>query len=182
MEEKVVCKEFIKIKPFASLIIGDATYFGDKKAEKGLVMREEKIPHSGGRTAGIYFTQVALEDGGISVTMNNAIIYSAAADAQEIVDLHAQGQWCPDLCKNKKDLGCDSASFDIITDKGDITMNTGADGFFGTAFHYKDNKVILADFSVDNDVMSYKAFKENVLAMFEIKKTRAKKDPTVTKN
>ena len=173
MEEKVINREHINIKPFAKLIVGDPCYFGDKNGEN-FVMREENIPHSGNRTAGVYFMEEVLGNEEFSVKNFRAIIYSASPDFQDVAEAHSQNGWCPDLCKSKKELGCDSASFDIITDKGNITIHTGSDGCFGEAFHYKYNKVILVDIGVSGDMMSYEQFKAEITSLFDVKRTKTK--------
>lgn len=53
-------------------------------------------------------------------------------------------------------LGCDTARFEIETDKGYAEIHTGADGYYGTAIKYKHKMGIQVELNVDSDVCDWK--------------------------
>ena len=62
-----------------------------------------------------------------------------------MLNIYLAGFQLEDCNDNNKDLGCDTASFDIYVDNRYYHINTMADGFYGNVSTYrtKDNKSTL---------------------------------------
>lgn len=63
----------------------------------------------------------------------------------DLLNIYLAGFQLEDCNDNNKDLGCDTASFDIYVDNRYYHINTMADGFYGNVSTYrtKDNKSTL---------------------------------------
>lgn len=69
--------------------------------------------------------------------------------------------------KVKRDLGCDTASFEIEVDGKYDEIHTGADGYYGIAYKFKQYYGSYIELSFDGDLFSYEDVKDIMLSLFE---------------
>lgn len=164
------------IKPFRKVKIGDPIYFeaiengADEGCEKELVCDLAKIPFSN-REAKVVLRENEDEYEGFKYKTLEILFatYKKTELAKKIFEAHRYKQWYPDLCKENKHLGCDTAQFEITIDDNYDVINTGADGYYGEFYHYKNNDAYIFSFSLDEDLFSWEDVEEKIKYLFNIK-------------
>ena len=177
MVETVINEKRFTVKPFKSVRIGDPMYFDEiaagspNKTLKKLTCDFGKIPFSN-RTAGVRVRQIAYDynDEGTDITvMGTEMVFYSVKNTplgSKIADVELRGEYMPTIIKDKYELGCDTACFEISVDGNDTTMHTGADGYYGYAHHYKNNDAYVFSIFLDEDAMTYSQMVEYVSYLF----------------
>lgn len=169
LENRVVSEEEYKLKPFSHLKCKDP-YYDDESAKWTI---DESLYSGSTRQAGIVLQKVEFADDetDIRFEMLKVIAYNIAKGdyARELVDTHKDGHYAPSVLKKQVDLACDSASFDLTVDDRAIHMNTGADGFYGTYFHYTHNRACVLELMLDSDVVSLDRLRQDMGYVFKSK-------------
>lgn len=181
---KIIKEEKFQIKPFRKIIIGDPMYLDsiengtDSGCEKNLVAIYDKIPFSN-RDA--YVTIREIED---CYEFNGekhqfytieVIIGSFKKGLEKIYDTHLNHKYYPNKVKKHNDLGCDTAHFIIETDTNYDEISTGADGYYGDFYHYKNNDAYIISLSIDEDMMSFDEAVSLFKLLFQVKEAKSYK-------
>lgn len=147
MIREVLKKEVYDIPTPSSLTIGDGLYLEDieklpknkTKNLRSLVFIKEKIPAV--RKAKLVYKEVLYKlketDNLYKVCPNGIRNVEAKiiVSNKEYIDTYVDDLYYPDAVKSEYDLGCDTASFNIIVGHKDgirdAKIHTGADGYYG---------------------------------------------------
>lgn len=123
----------IEITPPKSLKIGDPWYF-ERGTGENLVCDWKKLSYQNNVKAEIEVFEDTVDD-----LMTYNIVRVHVMPEQYLEEVHkSEGLlFFPTLALENKDLGCDTACFEIETDKGYAKIDTGADGYYGIAIKYK---------------------------------------------
>lgn len=161
---EIVKETQFEIKPFTKVIIGDPMYLESiengttRGCEKDMVAIYNKIPFSN-RNAYVTIRRIKdsfkSRDKEIFYYTTDIIVGSEKKTIQSFYKVHLKDAWCPNYVKKHITLGCDTASFCICTDKNYNEISTGADGFFGDFYHYKNNNAYIFHLSLDEDMVSF---------------------------
>lgn len=164
-------KEMARIKPFRNVRIGDPLYFEEMAAgseNKNLktltVDTKTRCCTAGACVISLdHNTNDSFEWDDIQVD-----VY-LAADEQQLATYLA-GRWYGEkTVRERHQLGCDTARFEMEIDGRYDLFHTGADGFFGEAVKYKQYFGFSISLSFDPDFFSYDEIKERMEYLFNIK-------------
>ena len=104
-----------------------------------------------------------IEDG-IEYDMINVTVFQAARPP--IMNTYLKDMHYPDAIKKDIDLGCDTARFTIETKYGYDEFHTGADGFYGHIYQYKQYYGMKLELSFDGDLFDFDEIKRRMLELF----------------
>ena len=187
MSSQVTKEETFKVKPFSRIRVGDPCYFNTDFEQQGTIERELPIKD---RTASVTFQIVRHNEpsdflqGKLVEYDELRVVIANGKDTkagEHLIDGHKKGFYAPQRLKERKTLGCDTASFDLVIGKGrgnsGTTISTGADGVYGEYFAYKNKDLYVLELYLDPTYDSYGNFKQNILSLFELEKQNEKKQP-----
>ena len=161
---KVLQEEIIKIKAPTKLIIGDPSYLdaieenNDVGCMKKLCLIKNKLP--GTMNAEIIIKEV--EDEWLGYKFKS--IYIDIIAVSNKIDINKQNnhleifksnRFYPSLVSKQFDLGCDTACFEMTTNKGYYEFKTGADGSYGNYTIYKNNLAYHITLALDADLFDF---------------------------
>lgn len=163
--KEILSAEEFSIKPFSSIKIGDPLYFESQDAN-GLRFTIDfpKIPVSN-REAGIYLERANETYDGFKINSIKVVLWTQKKDFimqssnKSLAEIHKSEAYVPALVKKETVLGCDSAQFMIEANDDIMNIDTGADGEYGRAFHYKDNRAFIIELYLDGDYVDYSRLK-----------------------
>ena len=177
MNEKIIRKEEIAIKPFHKLCVGDNLYFqqleeldnNDKYRKSLLNLIVDTTIQSVDR-AMLIISEVEVEyNPAFHTSIINVKIVQASDE--EMLDVYKDGKYYENTIKEHKSLACDTASFNLKAGNGqnlkDCTIKTFADGYYGNFFKYKKGYGMLLDFDVTTDAYDFDDMKSILSTIFE---------------
>ena len=92
------------------------------------------------------------------------------AGLPKVVDLYMEHRYYPAYVKEKHELGCDTAQFDmeVRTKKGFASdrFHTGADGYYGSLIKMKQGYGMMMNLSFDTDLFAFDEVVERMLKLF----------------
>lgn len=169
--DKIIREEIINVKGTTRLTVGDPMYLQniangtDNGCEKKLVFDGNISAAPLGR---MQIRQTHIEEDGLAFDTIEVIIFQAKDS--KILDLYQSGRYYPSMLKKDIDLGCDTARFTITTKFGYDEFHTGADGYYGHMFWYKQYYGMMLGLSFDTDLFEFDEIKDRMLALFPERK------------
>ena len=173
--------EIIPIKPYKNIRIGDRLYFehmeaGDtSKWTKSLVFDEKMTccQHGTLMLGNVSEKYESEYNPGQVIDLNT--IYACIALAGQSqkdralnqLEVYLTNRVFLNQTKVKKTLGCDTASFEIEVDGKYDEIRTGSDGYYGTAYKFKQYYGSYIELSFDGDLFTYDDVKSIMLSLFE---------------
>jgi hypothetical protein len=85
------------------------------------------------------------------------------------VEARRENRCFPAYVKEQKELGCDSASFNIRIDDKETTIVTAEDGMYGNATIYKDKNAYCFGFQIDTGMKYWEEMIALIRALFQVK-------------
>ena len=176
--------EIIPIKPYKSICIGDPMYLENIKAGRGSAGEKSHVFNEKMRCCkhGMIMFATTSEKYEINKTSEFDTVYAAIAlsGREDItaslnqIKTYLTNKYFKNTVKVRKDLGCDTASFEITVDESRYeAFHTGADGYYGYAAKYKEYYGSCIELSLDGDLFSQKEVKEKMLSLFREDKVAA---------
>lgn len=175
MERTVIAEKEYKIQPFGHLVCGDPCYLNDEIGKDFTI--DETLYSGSTRKAGLIIQQVQYD--GISDFSHeptsfqtvNVIAYNIpkGVEGQRYVDAQKEGKYIPDDVKQKVELGCDTASFDLSVDNRDVHIDTGADGYYGSYLRYTHNRAYILELELDPSYIGLDRIKADMGYVFDCK-------------
>lgn len=181
-KEKIIREEKIKVKPVKRISIYDPWYMEHIEnntctgAEKNLVALFQKIPVAN-RNAQVIIreveTETEMEYGGKQFKYSSIILmfmqYKNEVSGIQVAHAHRENKYIPSLLKKHIELACDTARFDIKINDQYEEIHTGADGYYGDFYHYKDNLAHIFEIEFDASLYSFDEIKSKAKYLFDIK-------------
>ena len=148
----ILSEQEYSIKPFQHLYVSDP-YYESKANTKNITLNKD-FPKSN-RTAGLVVQKLYLKyPDNFAFELYKVIAYSIRNDypiAEKFLSAHKNGGYAPDFLKEKKDLGCDTAQYNIMVNNDrSVNIETGADGSYGEFSHYKDNAAFILELFISD--------------------------------
>lgn len=173
--------EIIPIKPYKNIRIGDRLYFEHmeagvaSKGEKSLVFDEKMTccQHGALLIGNVSEKYESEYNPGQVIDLNT--IYACIALAGQSqkdralnqLEVYFTNMVFLNQTKVQKTLGCDTASFEIEVDGKYDEIRTGSDGYYGTAYKFKQYYGSYIELSFDGDLFTYDEVKDIMLSLFE---------------
>ena len=165
---KTLRKKEFEIKPFKHIRIGDPHYF--EEMENGSTNKYLKEITCDMDVNPSKFGLVTVEDEMVTsegFTFGNLRVNIYLANTKEQLEVYKSGKWYGDKTLVKEyTLGCDTAEFEIETDKSVDTFHTGADGYYGSLQHLKKGYGLICHFDLDADMFEFEDLVERFKALF----------------
>lgn len=167
--ETIIKEKIIPVWGTTKLCVGDPYYLINIKngTDKG---RMKDLVFDGSISAAKYGKmQIALRhyyyfDSDIEFDMITVTIVQGSVE--RMLDVYLEGKYFKDTLKEQKELGCDTACFEITTKFGFDNFHTGADGYYGTLCKYKQHYGMMLDLSFYADLFSFDEIEERMLKLF----------------
>lgn len=165
--ETIIKEKIIPVWGTTKLCVGDPYYLisikngTDKGCMKDLVFDGSISAAKNGkiRIALRHYSENDIEFDMITVTI-------VQGSVERMLDVYLEGKYFKDTLKEQKELGCDTACFEITTKFGFDNFDTGADGYYGTLCKYKQHYGMMLDLSFDADLYSFDEIEERMLKLF----------------
>lgn len=165
--ETILHEEILDVKGTTKLTIGDPMYL-DAIANNTCTGDEKHLVFDGNISAApmgkMKLQKIHGKENGIEYDMINVTVFQAARPP--IMNTYLKDMHYPDAIKKDIDLGCDTASFTIETKYGYDEFHTGADGFYGHIYQYKQYYGMKLELSFDEDLFDFDEIKRRMLALF----------------
>lgn len=171
MEDKLISRKInntttFDIKGFKHLVIGDPMYLENITSTKVTGCEKELVFDYVLKDASKYNGKCIIKDieenydtdyGKLDIQSIEILFYiqrdSKVAD--NIVNHFINdGKYVTSLLKKENTLGCDTASFDIYANDKYLHFNTGADGYYGNSFVFKNDEAIIISLVLDAGLFS----------------------------
>lgn len=169
--ESILHEEIIDIRGTTKLVIGDPFYLEaiangtDCGAEKKLVFDGNISAAPLGK---MHLRKIHGNEGGIEYDTINVTVFQASK--LPILKTYLNDMHYPDAIKKDIDLGCDTARFTIETKYGSDEFHTGADGYYGHLFQYKQYYGMKLELDFDGDMFDFDEVRTRMLALFPERK------------
>lgn len=175
----ILRKEVYDIPTPSVLTIGDGMYLNEIAAKpksetknlQNLVFMDDSIPAE--RSAKLVFREVLLESEETRNLFPDGIRQYEVliiVSNKEYMDAFVDDMYFPLAVKSRHDLGCDTASFDIIVGDKDVvrdaTISTCADGNYGSVLINKDPLGFVVNLYLDADIISEDMLKSELAYLF----------------
>lgn len=165
--DKIIKEEIIDIKGTTKLVVGDPLYFS--RIDEGIADGAEKdLVFDGNISAAplgkLKIQQVHVKTENLEYDTIEVVVYQAGSP--KFLDVYLEDKHYPSQIKKEIDLGCDSAQFYIETKFGSDNFHTGADGYYGFMYQYKQYYGMKLCLSFDADLFEFEEVKERMLKLF----------------
>lgn len=176
--EKIIKTKTLEMKLKKSLnrlLIGDEMYFEaiengeDAGCEKELIFNESLRLIKNGK---IKIDEIHSEEefNGSMLDIDTIRVTIAGASSEDKVDVYLDGRWYGEKSvKVNHTLGCDTASFIIETPYGYDKFDTGADGYYGQAYKFKEYFGFMVILDLDADLFSFDEIENKMKYLFDCK-------------
>lgn len=169
--EKILKEEIIDVRGTTKLTVGDPMYLEniangtDRGCEKKLVFDGSisGAPLGKLRIRKIHCTENELEWDIIDVSVFQA-------GQPFMLDTYLGEQYYNGTIVKNIDLGCDTAHLEIHTKYGSDEFHTGADGYYGHLYKYKQGFGMDLNLSFDAEMFDYEEIKQRMLKLFPERK------------
>lgn len=168
MSETIKEKKVFSIKPFSHIRIGDAMYFemmknGSTNENLKNITCDLELPKFKYGTVSVQLVHV-VEDG---FSFDEILIGIYLTNTMEQMDVYLDGKWYGETSLEKEyNLGCDTASFEIETDKSYDEFHTGADGGYGNVKVLKPEYGFICNLELDGDLFDFNEVVTRMQSLF----------------
>lgn len=164
-------KEVFKIKPFKHIHIGDPLYFEELAAGSTNKALKEMTLDAKMRCCNfgaVVVNKNFVESEEFSYHSIDVGIYLASSE--KMLDVYLDGKWYGEkTVKEEHELGCDTASFEMVVDGRYNFFRTGADGYYGNAKLMKQYYGFRCSLSFDASLFEFDEIIAEMKSLFEEK-------------
>lgn len=171
MMEKIIKEEIIDVHGTIKLTVGDPMYLDaitdgtDKGCEKELIF-DGSI--SGALLGKLRIREIHCAENALEWDVIDVSVLQAGQPI--ILETYLSDQYYNGTIVKNIDLGCDTACFEIHTKFGSDKFDTGADGYYGHFYKYKQYFGMELKLDFDGGLYDFEEVKQRMLNLFPERK------------
>ena len=178
--KKIVKQKKYEINPFKEISIGDPSYFEDLEKDfennTHLLSLTCSLKLKKYKSGYVQITQYDCHDEEYNMDYSVITVNFALADDEALLQVYAQDKWFgKKTLDTSYELGCDTASYEIIVDGRYDEVKTGADGYYGDVKLLKGEYGLIGNLDFDADLFTFDEVVEHAAYWFNVKELRDKK-------
>lgn len=157
IKEETLKKETFRIKPFRNICVGDPLYLEEIARGSDDAIMKDLTVNTKTRCCTVGACTISLvrsKEKSLEWSSINVDIH--LAETEEQLNVYLSDRWYGEkTVKERYNLACDTAKFDVTIDGRYDRFHTGADGYYGTAIKYKEHFGFYLGLSFDEDMHSF---------------------------